>query len=177
MKLRHLLLGRKAMTKLDSILKSRAITLPTNVCLVKAMVFPVFIYECEQLDHKEGWVPKNWCFLIVVLKKILESPVVCNETKPVNPKGNQLWIFPGVVDAKAEAPISWPPDSKCRLTGKYPDTGKDRRQKEKRVTEDEMVRWHHQLSGHEFEETLGDSEGQGSLVCCNTWGLKESDMT
>ena len=83
----------------------------------------------------------------------------------------------GIGDAKAEAPISWPPDTKIRLTAKYSDTGKDRRQKEKRVTEDEMVRWHHQLSGHEFEQTLGDSEGQGSLVYCRTWGPKESDTT
>ena len=120
----NMLLGRKVMTKLDSILKSRAITLPTNVCLVKAMVFPVFMYECEQLDCKEGWVPNNWCFLIVVLKKTLENPVVYNEIKPVNPKGNQLWILIGRTDAEAEAPVLWPPDVKSQLIGKDPDTDK-----------------------------------------------------
>ena len=93
--------------------------------------------------------------------------------KPVNPKGNQPWIFIGRTDADAEALIPWPPDVKSQLTGKYPDAGKDWGQEEKGVREDEMVQWHHWLNRHEFEQTLGDS---GSLVCCSPWGHKESDM-
>ena len=97
--------------------------------------------------------------------------------KPVNPKGNQRWIFIGRTDAEAEAPILGPPDVKNWLIGKDPDAGKDWGQKEKGVTKDEMVRWHHQLNGHEFVQAPGDSEEQGSLVCCSSWGRKESDMT
>ena len=155
------------MTNLDSILKSRDITLLTKD-LVKAMFFSSSHVCMWELDHKEGWVPKNWCFLIVVLEKTLESPLDCKEIKPVNPKGNQPWIFIGRTDA--EAPILWSPDSKNQLIGKDPDAGKDWRQKEKGAAEDEMVGWHHRLSGHEFEQTLGDSEGQGSLACCSPWG-------
>ena len=175
---RCLLLGRKAMTNLDSVLKSRDITLPTKVCLVKAIVFPVVMYGLWELDHKEGWEPKDWYFWAVTLEKTLESPLDCKEIKPVNPKGNQPWIFIGRTDAEAEAPILWPPDAKSQLIGKDPDAGKDWGQEEvKRVTENEMVRWHHKLSGHEFEQTPGDSEGQGRLVCCSPWGCKESDTT
>ena len=101
----------------------------------------------------------------------------CKEVKPVHPKGNQSWIFIGRTDAEAEAPILWPPDVKSRLIRKDADAGKDWRQEEKGATEDEMVGWHHWLNGHEFEQTLGDGEGQGSLVCCSPWGRKESDMT
>ena len=145
---RHLLLGRKAMTKLDSILKSKDITLLTKVCLVRAMVFPVWMWK---LDYKESWVLKNWCFWTVVLEKALESPLDCKEIQPVYAKGNQSWIFIGRTDAEAEAPILWPPDVKNWLTGKYPDVGKEWRQEEKGMTEDEMVGWHHWLDGHEFE--------------------------
>ena len=148
MKLRHLLLGRKAMTKIDSILKSRDITLLAEVHLVKAMVFPLVMYGCE-LDYKESWVPKNWCFWTVVLEKTLESPWNCKEIKPVNPKGNQSWIFTGKTD-DAEAPILGPPNVKNWLIVKDPDVGKDWR-REKAMTEDEIVEWHHQLSGHGFE--------------------------
>ena len=102
---RCLLLGRKAMTNLDSTLKSRDITLPTKVHTVKAMVFPVVMYGCEKKGCKESWVPKNWCFQSVVLEKTLESPLDCKDIKPVNPKRNQSWIFIGRTDAKAEAPI------------------------------------------------------------------------
>ena len=130
-----------------------------------------------ELNHKKGCVPKNWCFWTVVLEKTLENPLDCKEIKPVNPKGNQPWIFTGGTDAEAEAPIVWPPDVKSRLIGKDSDAGKDRGQEEKRVTEDEMFGWHHWLNGHEFEQTLGDREGQGSLMCCSPWGHKESDMT
>ena len=147
---RHLLLGRKAMTNLDSILKSRDITLPTKVCLVKAMVFPVVMYGLWKLDHKEGWELKNWYFWTVMLQKTLESPLDCKEIKPVNPKGNQPWIFIGRTDAEAEAPILWPPDAKSWLVRGDPDAGKDWGQEEKRATENEMVGWYHGLNGHEF---------------------------
>ena len=113
------------------------------------------------LDHKEGQMPKNWCFQTVVLEKTLESPLDCKEIKPVNPKGIQSWKLIGRTDA--EAPILWPPDAKNWLIGKDLDAGKDWGQKEKGVTEDEMVGWHHGLNGHEFEQTLGDAEGHGSL--------------
>ena len=109
----------------------------------------------------------------VVLEKTLESPLDCKEIQPVNPKGNQSWIFIGRIDAEAEAPILWPPDRKNQFTGKDPYAGKDWRQEEKGMTEDEMVGWHYWLNEHEFEQTLGDSEGQGSLVCCSPWGCKE----
>ena len=167
------LFGRKAMTNLDNILKSRDISLPTKVHLVKAMFSSRHVWMWE-LDHKESWVPKNWCFWTVMLMKALESPVDCKEVKLVNPKGNQFWIFTGRTDADAEAPILWPPDAKNWLTGKDPDAGKDRRQ-EKGMTEDEMVGWHHWLDGHEFEQALGVGDGQGSLVCCSPWGCKELD--
>ena len=130
-----------------------------------------------ELDHKESWVPKNWCFWTMVLEKILESPLDCREIQPVSPQGNQLWIFIGRTDAKAEVPILWPPDVKNGLIGKDPDAGKDWRQEEKGVTEDEMVGWHHQLNGHGFGWTLGVGDGQGHLACCSPWGHKESDMT
>ena len=123
------------MTNLDSILKSRDITFSTKVCLVKAMIFPVVMYGWMwELDYKEIWVPKNWCFWTVVLEKTLESLLDCKEIQPVHPKGNQSWIFIGRTDAAA--PILWPPDAKSRLTGK--DAGKEWGQ-EKRTTEDEMV--------------------------------------
>ena len=109
---RHLLLGRKAMTNLDSILKSRDIILPTKVHLVKAIVFPVVMYGMWELDYKGSWVPKNWCFWTVVLKKTLESPLDCKAIQPVHLKGNQSWIFIGRTDAEAEAPILRPPDGK-----------------------------------------------------------------
>ena len=141
---------KKSYDKL-SILKSRDITLPTRVHLVKPMVFPVVMYGCER-DHKEGWMPKNWCFQTVVPQKTLESPLDSKEIKPGNPKGNQLWIFIGRNDA--EVPILLPPDVKSLLVGKYPDTGKDWGQ-EKRVTENEMVGCYHWLHRHEFEQALG----------------------
>ena len=164
------------MTNLDSILKSRDITLPTKVPLVKAILFPVVMYMWV-LDHKESWAPKNWCFWTVVLAKTLESPLDCKEIQPVHPKGDQSWVFTGRNDVEAETPILWPLDVKNWLIWKYPDAGKDWRQEEKGTTEDEMVGWHHQLNGHEFEQTLGDSEGQGRLVCCSSWHRKKSDTT
>ena len=111
-----------------------------------------------ELDHKEGWVPKNWCFWTVVLEKTLESPLDSKEIKPVNPKGNQPWLFIGRSDAEAAAPILWPPDAKRQRIGKDPDAGKDWGQEEKGTIEDEMVWWHHWLNGLESEQTLEDSE-------------------
>ena len=141
--------------------------MPTKVHVIKAMGFPVITYGCENWTLKNAGVPKNWCFGIVVLEKILESPLDCKEFKPVNPKGNQSWIFIGMTDTKAEAPILWLPDAKSWLIGKDPDAGKDWRREENGMTENETVREHHWLNGHEFEKILGDSEGQGSLVCCS----------
>ena len=135
---RHLLLGRKVMTYLDSILKSRDITLPTKTHLVKAMVFLVVMYECE-LDHKESWAPKNWCFWTVVLEKTLESSLDSKEIQPVHPKGNQPWIFIGRTAAEAETLVLWPADVKNLLIWKDPDAGKDWGQEEKGTTEDKMV--------------------------------------
>ena len=123
------------------------------------------------LDHKESWVLKNWCFRTVVLEKTLESPLDCKEIKPVNPKGNQSLIFIGRTVAKAEAPILWPPNAENWLIERDPGAGKDWRQ-EKGKIEDEMVGWHHWLDGHEFEQPLGVGDGQGSLSC-----PKELDMT
>ena len=124
-----------------------------------------------ELDYKESWVPKNWCFRTMVLEKTLESPLDSKEINPVIPTGNEPWIFIGRTVAKAEAPILWPPDSKSQLTGKDPDAKKDWGQ-EKGVKEDEMLEWHHRLNGHEFEQTPGDSERQGSLACCSPWSCK-----
>ena len=130
-----------------------------------------------ELGHKEGWAPKNWCFQIVVLEKTFEHPLKSNDSKPDNLKGNQPWIFIGRTEAEAEAPILWLLDVKSQLFGKDPDVGKDWGQEEKGTTEDEMVRWHHQLNGNEFAQTPGDSEGQESLAHCSPWGHKESDTT
>ena len=122
-----------------------------------------------ELDHKEGWASKNWCFWVVVLENTLQSPLDCKELKSVNPKRNQFLIFIGRTDAEAGAPILWSPDVKSQLIGKNSDAGKDWGQEEE-TSEDEMVWWHHRLDGHAFEQTPGDSEGQGSLACCSPWG-------
>ena len=148
----------------------------TKVHLVKAMFFSRSCAWMWELDHKEDWALKNWCFWTVVLEKTLESPLDCKEIKPVHPKGNQSWIFTARTNAEAEAPILWPPDVKSWLTGKDPDAGKEGWQKEKKASGDEMAGWHHQLNKHEFEQPPGDSERQGSLACCSPWGHKESDM-
>ena len=134
---RRLLLGRKAMTNLDRILKSRDITLTTKVHLVKAMVFPV-VWMWE-LDYKESWALKNGCFWTVVLEKTFESPLDCKEIQTVHPKGDQSWMFIGRTDVEAETPIRWPPDAKSWLIGKDPDARKDWRWEKKGMTEDEMV--------------------------------------
>ena len=163
------------MTNLDSTLKSRGITLPTKVCIVKAMVIMYRWWTLFTSGHQEGWAPENWCFWTVVLEKTLESALDCKEIKPVNPKGNQSWIFLGKTDA--EAVIFWPPDAKNWLIEKDPDAGKDWMQEEKGKTEDNMVGWHHRVCGHEFEQALWIGDEQGSLACCSPWGHKESDMT
>ena len=128
-----------------------------------------------ELDYKESWVPKNWCFWTVVLEKALENPLCCKEIKPIHPKGNQSWIVIGRTDAKA--PILWLPDTKNQLIRKDPDAGKDLRQKGKGTTEDEMAGWHHWYNEHELGQTPGVGEGQGGLAWCDSWGRKESDTT
>ena len=130
-----------------------------------------------ELDHKESWLQKDWCFWTVVLEKTLECPLDCKEIQPFNPKGNQSWIFIGRTDVEAETPIFWLPDEKTWVTGKDPDAGNDWRQEEKGMTEDELVGWHHWLDGHEFEQAPGIGDRRWSLVCCSPWGHKESDMT
>ena len=140
---RHFPLGRKAVTNLDSIAKSRNITLLTKICIVKIMVFFNSHAWMWELDHKEGWRLRNWCFWTVVQEKTLESPLNSKEIKPVNPKRSKPWIFIGRTDADAEVPIFWPPGAKSWLIEKDPDAGRDWRQKEKEVTEDEMFGWHH----------------------------------
>ena len=174
---RRLLLGGKAMANLDSVLKSRDITLPTKVCLVKAMVFLVVMYGCESWTVKkaEHWridAFELWCW-----RRLSRVPLDCKEIQPVNLKGNQPWIFIGRTGAKDETPILWPLNAKSWRIGKDPDAGKDGRQEEKGMTDDNMVGWHHRLNGHESEQDLGDGEGQGGLECCSPWGCKESDMT
>ena len=130
-----------------------------------------------KLDYKESWAPKNWCFWTVVLEKTLESSLNCKEIQPVHPKGYQSWVFIGRTDVEAETPILWPPDTKSWLIGKDPNGGKDWGQEEKGKTEDEMVGWLHRLDGHGCGWTPGIGDGQGGLVCCSSWGCKESDMT
>ena len=163
---RCLLPGRKGMTNINRVLKSRDITLPSKVCNNESAGFSSSHVWMWELDHKEGWLLKNWFFLITVLEKTLGSPLDC---KVIKPKGNQSWIF----RTEAEALIHWLPDEKSQLIGKDPDAGKDWGQEEKGMTEDEMIGWHHLLSGHDFEQTLGDSEGLRKLVCCSPWGRNE----
>ena len=146
------------MIRQGSILKSRDVTLPTKIHIYKAMIFPVVMYGCEnwtkwiQLSNS---MPKNWYFWTIVLEKALESSLDCKEIQPVHPKGNQSWIFIGKTDAEAETPIFWPSDAKNWLIGKDADAGKDWRQEEEGMMEDEMVGWNHRCDGHEFEQALG----------------------
>ena len=130
-----------------------------------------------ELDYKESWVLKNWCFWTVVLDKTLESPLDCKEIQPVPPKGIQSWVFIGRTDTEAETPVLWPPDVKSWLIGKDPDAGKGWGQEEKGTIEDEMVGWHHRLDGHGSGWTPGVGDGQGGLACWGSWGRKESDTT
>ena len=171
---RCLLLGRKVMTNLDSVLKSRDNTLPRGP-YSQSYNFSHSHVQMWELDYKEGWELQNWCFQIVVLEKTLKSPLGCKEIKPINPKGNQPWIF--IRRTEAEALVLWPPDAKSWLIRKDPNALKDWGQVEKGATEDEMAGWHYQLNGHKLEQTLGDSERQGCLASCSPWGHKDSDRT
>ena len=130
-----------------------------------------------ELDYKESWVQKNWCFWAVVLEKSLESSLDYKEIQLVHPKGDQSWVFIGKTDVETETAIIWPPDAKSWRIGKDPDAGQDWGQEAKGTTEEEMVRWHHQLNGHGFGWTPGVGDGQGGLACCDSWGHKESDTT
>ena len=130
-----------------------------------------------EVDYKESWALKNWCFWTVVLEKTLESPLDCNEIQPIHSKGHQSWVFFGRTDAKAETPVLWPPPMKSWLIGKDCDAGRDWGQEEKETTEDEMGGCHHRIDGYEFGWTPGVGDGQGGLACCDSWGCKELDMT
>ena len=168
---RCLLLGRKVMTNVDSILKRRDYFANKGQSSQGYGFSSGHVWMWD-LDYKESWVPKNWCFWTVVLEKTLESPLNCKEIQPVHPKGDQSWVFIGRTDVEAETPILWPPDAKNWLIWKNPDAGKDWGQEEKGTTEEEMAGWHHWLDGREFEWTLQDGDGQGGLACCNSWGCR-----
>ena len=164
---RHLLLGKKSYDKPKQCIKKQRHYFTNKGLDSQSSGFPSGQVWMWELDHKEAWVPKNWCFWTVVLEKTLKSPLDFKEIQPVHPEGNQSWIFIGRIDAEAETPILWPPDAKNWITRKDPDSGKDWRLEEKGTTEDEMVGWHHWLNGHEFEYALGGSKGQGGLSCCS----------
>ena len=148
---RCLLLGREVMTSLDSVIKKQRHYFANEGPCSQSYGFPSSHVWMWELVHEESWALKNWCFWITVLEKTLENPLDCKEIQPVNPKGNQSWLFIGRTDAKAETSILWLPDVKNWLIGKGPDAGKDWRQEKKGTTKDEMVGWHHRLNGHEFE--------------------------
>ena len=175
-KLRCLLLGRKVMTNLHSIFKSRDITLPAKVRLVKTMVFPVVMYGCESWTVKkaERWridAFELWCW-----RRLLRVPWTARRSNQSILR-RSAWDFFGRNDAKAETPVLWPPHVKSWLIGKNSDAGRDWGQEEKGITEDEMAGWHHWLNGRESEWTPGVGDGQGGLACCDSWGRKESDTT
>ena len=171
---RCLLLGRKVMTNLDSIFKSRDITLPTNVC--QGYGFSSDQVWMWELDCEESWAPKNWCFWTVVLEKTQKSPLECKEIQPVHSE-DQPWVYFGGNDAEAATPVFWPPHAKCWRIGKDSDAGRDWGQEKKGTIEDEMAEWHHWLNGCDSELTPGVGDGQGGLACCDSWGRKESDTT
>ena len=168
---RRLLLGRKAMTNLDSILKIRDITLLTKVHLVKGMVFPVVKYGYESWTINKAGHQKVDAFELWCWSRLLRALWTTRRSNQLILKENKSWIFTGRTDVEAEAPILWPPHAKNWLTGKDPDAGKDWRQ-EKGMTEDKMVDWHHRLNGHEFEQAPEDDDGQGNLTCCSPWGCR-----
>ena len=167
-------LGRKVMSNLGSILKSRDITLPTQVCLIKAMVFPVVMYGCESWTIKKAECQRIDVFELWCWRRLLRLSWTARRP---NQSILKEWVFIGKTDVEAETPILWPPDAKSWLIWKDPDAGKDWGQEEKGTTEDEMVGWHHRLKRHGFGWTLGVGDGQGGLVCCGSWGRKESDTT
>ena len=165
------------MINLDCVLKSRDITLPTKVCLVKAMVFPAVMNGCECWSIKKAECWRTDAFELWCWRKPLRVHWTARRSNQSILKGNCPWIFIGRTGAEAEVPILWPPNAKNWLLGKDPDTGKDWGQEEKGVTEDKMVGWHHQLDGHEFEQAPGVGGRQGSLACCSPQGCKELDTT
>ena len=158
-------------------LKSRDITLLAKIHLVKAMVFPVVMYGCESWTLKKAECRRIDVFELWCWRRLLRVPWTARRSNQANPKGDQSWIFIGRTDAEAEIPILGPCDLKSQLIGKDPDAGKDWRQEEKGMTEDEMVGWCHWLNEHEFEQAPGVGDGQGILTCCSPWGRKNSDMT
>ena len=173
---RHLLPARKAMTNLDSILKSRDITLLTKVRLVKVMVFPVVMYGCESwtINKAKHWridAFKLWCW-----RRLLRVPWTVRRSN-LSVLEESVLVVHWNDWCKAKTPILWPPNAKSWLIWKDPDAGKDWRQEEKGTTEDEMVGWHHQLDGHEFEQAPAVGDGQGSLACCSPWGQKQLDTS
>ena len=172
----RLLLGRKVMTNLDSILRSilRLYFANKGLCSQGYGFSSGHVWMWE-LHYKESWVPKNWCFWTVVLEKTLESSLDCKEIQLVHHKGDQSWVFMWRTDVESETPVLWPPDAKSWLICKDPDARKDWGQEEKGRTEDEMVGWHHRLNEHGFGWTLGVGDGQGGLACCRSWGCKVSD--
>ena len=175
---RHLLLGRKVMTNL-AYWKAETLLCRQSPSSQGYGFSSGHVWMWE-LNYKESWVLKNWCFWTVVLEETLESSLDCKEIQPVHPKGDQSWVFIGRIDVEAETPILWPPHAKRWLIGKDPDAGRDWGQEEKGMTEDEMVGWHHWLSGHEFEQALGAGDGQRSLACCSPRGCSQillSDWT
>ena len=174
---RRLLLGRKVMTNLESILKSIDIALPTKAHLVKAMVFPMVMYGCESWTVKKAECRRIDAFELWCWRRLLRVPLDCKEIQPVHSEGNQSWVFTERTDAKTETPILWPPHAKSWLFGKDSDAGRDWGQKEKGTTEDEMAGWHHRLNGREFGWTPGVGDGQGGLACWDSWVHKELDMT
>ena len=173
---RHLLLGRKPMTNLDNILKGRDITLPTKVRLVKAMAFLVVMYACESWTIKKAEHWRTDAFELWRWRRLLRVPWTARRSNQSILKEINPGCF-GRNDAKAETPVLWPPDAKSWLIGKDADAGKDWGQEERGTAEDEMVGWHHRLNGHEFGWTPGVGDRQGGLVCCNSWGRKELNMT
>ena len=170
-----LVLGRKVVTNIDSILKAETF-LCQERSILSSYVFSNGHVSMWELGYKDSWSLKNWWFWTVVLKT-LGSPLDCKEIQPVPPKGDQSWVFIGRTDAEAETPILWPPHVKSWLIGKDPDSGRDWGQEEKGMTEDELAGWHHQLDAHGFGWTPGVGDGQGGMACCNSWGCRESDMT
>ena len=158
------------MTNLDSILKT--LTFANKGLSSQSCGFSSSHVWMWELDYKESWAPKNWCFWTMVLEKMLLIFLDCKEIQPVNPEGNQSWIFIGRTDAEVSAPILWPPDAKNWLTGKGPESGKDWRWEKKGTTEDEMVGWHHWLDRHESEQAPEVGDGQGSVACLQVMGFQ-----
>ena len=174
---RRLLLERKVMTNHRQHIKKQRRYFANKGPSRQGYGFSSSHFWMWKLDYKERWAPKNWCFWTVVLEKTLESLLDCKEVQPVHPKGDQSWVFIGRTDVVPETPILWPPNVKSWLIWKDPDAGRDWGQEEKGMTEDEMGGWHHWRDGHEFEQTPGVGDGQGGLVCYDSWGRKESDTT